>query len=74
MKNHLKGNLFPVRSHQLSVMRLDENICYYVENNLLKSSFESSESKPFSIPWFSERNVNAKWPFVFPNRSDSWKN
>ena len=74
MKNHLKGNLFLMTLHQLSIVKLNENMCFNTENNLLKSSLESSESEPFSIRWFSERDINAKWPFVFPTKSNSWKN
>lgn len=39
----------PMRSWQMSIMKLDENVCFCVENNLLKASLDNSKSEPFSI-------------------------
>ena len=37
----------PVRSWKISIMKLDETVCFYVENNLLKVSLDNSKSEPF---------------------------
>ena len=68
MKNHLNHTTLSNEVLATSVVKLDENVHFYVENNFLKSSLNSSKSELFRIHWFSEGTLMLNGLLCFPTK------